>query len=144
MANPKLVNINVERLRAHHLMMQRIRALEEIALGALADRLVLGAIHPSIGQEAVAAGVVANLAPSDLVLSTHRGHGHTLAKGASSVAMFHELLGREGGTCGGKGGSMHIADFGVGMLGANGVVAANIVIAAGAAHAVKLKGEDRV
>jgi pyruvate dehydrogenase E1 component alpha subunit len=124
--------------------MHRIRALEEVALRALADKLVLGAIHPSIGQEAVAAGVVARLRGRDLLLSTHRGHGHTLAKGASSTAMFHELLGREGGTCGGKGGSMHIADFGVGMLGANGVVAANIVIAAGAAHALRLRREDRI
>jgi acetoin:2,6-dichlorophenolindophenol oxidoreductase subunit alpha len=105
---------------------------------------VLGAIHPSIGQEAVASGVIACLNRDDLLLSTHRGHGHTLAKGASSDAMLRELLGREGGTCGGKGGSMHIADFAVGMLGANGVVAANIVIAAGAAHAVKLRGENRV
>jgi pyruvate dehydrogenase E1 component alpha subunit len=137
-------NIDVARLRARHLLMHRIRALEEVALRALADKLVLGAIHPSIGQEAVAAGVVAHLRNEDLLLSTHRGHGHTLAKGASSTAMFHELLGRQGGTCGGKGGSMHIADFGVGMLGANGVVAANIVIAAGAAHAVKLKAEDRI
>lgn len=137
-------NINVARLRAHHLLMHRIRALEEVALKALDDKLLLGAIHPSIGQEAVAAGVIIHLTKQDLLLSTHRGHGHTLAKGASSAAMFHELLGREGGTCGGKGGSMHIADFGVGMLGANGVVAANIVIAAGAAHAVKLKKEDRL
>jgi acetoin:2,6-dichlorophenolindophenol oxidoreductase subunit alpha len=140
----RLSNINVERLRAHHLLMHRIRAFEEAALRALDEKLVLGAIHPSIGQEAVAVGVMARLAKSDLLLSTHRGHGHTLAKGASSTAMMHELLGKLGGTCGGKGGSMHIADFGVGMLGANGVVAANIVIAAGAAHAVKLMGDERI
>ena len=144
MSQPRLPNIDVERLRAQHLLMHRIRALEEVALRALDDKLVLGAIHPSIGQEAVAAGIIAHLAPRDLLLSTHRGHGHTLAKGASSTAMFHELLGKVGGNCGGKGGSMHIADFDVGMLGANGVVAANIVIAAGAAHAVKLKREDRI
>ena len=125
-------------------MMWRIRAFEETALRALDDKLVLGAIHPSIGQEAVAAGVIAGLTRDDLLLSTHRGHGHTLAKGASATAMMRELLGREGGTCGGKGGSMHIADFSVGMLGANGVVSANIVIAAGAAHAVKLRGENRI
>ena len=124
--------------------MWRIRAFEEQALQALADKLVLGAIHPSIGQEAVAAGVCANLRRDDILLSTHRGHGHTLAKGADPLAMMRELFGRDGGNCGGKGGSMHIADFGVGMLGANGVVAANIVIAAGAAHAVKLRREDRV
>ena len=137
-------NIDTERLRGHHRQMWRIRALEEAALRGLADKLVLGAIHPSIGQEAVACGVIACLDRADLLLSTHRGHGHTLAKGATPGAMLRELLGREGGTCGGKGGSMHIADFGVGTLGANGVVAANIVIAAGAAHAVKLRGERRV
>jgi pyruvate dehydrogenase E1 component alpha subunit len=137
-------NTDIPRLRAHYRLMGRIRALEQTALRGLAENLVLGAIHPSIGQEAVAAGVVGSLRRDDILLSTHRGHGHTLAKGASSEAMLRELLGRQGGCCGGKGGSMHIADFGVGMLGANGVVAANIVIAAGAAHAIKLKGEDRV
>jgi pyruvate dehydrogenase E1 component alpha subunit len=105
---------------------------------------VLGAIHPSIGQEAVAVGVCGQLRRDDVLLSTHRGHGHTLAKGAEPAAMMQELFGRAGGTCGGKGGSMHIADFEVGMLGANGVVAANIPIAAGAAHAIKLRGEDRI
>lgn len=137
-------NIDVDRLRAQHRLMWRIRALEQAALRGLAEKVVLGAIHPSIGQEAIAVGVVGNLRRDDILLSTHRGHGHTLAKGADSEAMLRELLGRVGGTCGGKGGSMHIADFEVGMLGANGVVGANIVIAAGAAHAVKLKGEDRV
>jgi pyruvate dehydrogenase E1 component alpha subunit len=137
-------NIDIDRLRRHHRLMLRIRAFEQQALKGLDDKVVLGAIHPSIGQEAVAAGVCANLAREDILLSTHRGHGHTLAKGADPLAMMRELLGREGGNCGGKGGSMHIADFSVGMLGANGVVAANIVIAAGAAHAIKLKGEPRV
>jgi pyruvate dehydrogenase E1 component alpha subunit len=137
-------NIDVARLRTHHRLMWRIRALEQAALRGLDDKLVLGAIHPSIGQEAIAAGVVGNLLRHDVLLSTHRGHGHTLAKGADSTAMLRELLGRVGGTCGGKGGSMHIADFEVGMLGANGVVSANIVIAAGAAHAIKLKRESHV
>jgi pyruvate dehydrogenase E1 component alpha subunit len=139
-----LRNLDLDRLRAHHRLMLRIRALEETALRGMAERVVLGAIHPSIGQEAVAAGVMAQLAPDDILLSTHRGHGHTLAKGAGAEAMIRELLGRVGGTCGGKGGSMHIADFSVGMLGANGVVGANIVIAAGAAHAIRLRGERRV
>jgi TPP-dependent pyruvate/acetoin dehydrogenase alpha subunit len=137
-------NIDIDRLRRHHRLMLRIRAFEEQALRGLTEKVVLGAIHPSIGQEAVAAGVCANLGRDDILLSTHRGHGHTLAKGADPAPMMRELLGREGGNCGGKGGSMHIADFSVGMLGANGVVAANIVIAAGAAHAVKLKRERRV
>ena len=137
-------NLDVERLLAHHRLMWRIRAFEELALEGLREKLVLGAIHPSIGQEAVAAGVCANLARDDVLLSTHRGHGHTLAKGADPLAMMRELFGREGGNCGGKGGSMHIADFKVGMLGANGVVAANIVIAAGAAHAIKLRREKKI
>src|SRR3546814_7812581 len=84
-----------------------------------------------------------NLNRDGILASTHRGHGHTLAKGADAGAMMRELLGREGGTSHGKGGSMHIADFEVGMLGANGVVAANIHITAGAAHAIKLRGENR-
>ena len=104
-------------------MMERIRAFEEQAeLAATRDQLVLGAIHLSIGQEAIPAGIMPHLKKSDLILSTHRGHGHTLAKGADPTAMMEELLGRAGGCCGGKGGSMHIADFGVGMLGANGIV----------------------
>ena len=137
-------NLDVERHLAHHRVMHRIRAFEEAAARANEERLVLGAIHLSIGQEAIASGVCGNLRRDDYLLSTHRGHGHTLAKGADPTAMMAELLGREGGTCRGKGGSMHIADFRVGMLGANGVVAANINLAAGAAHAIRLKGTDGV
>jgi pyruvate dehydrogenase E1 component alpha subunit len=133
-------NLDVDRLRGQLRAMLRIRAFEEAAIRGLDAKAVLGAIHPSIGQEAVAAGICLNLKPDDVLLSTHRGHGHTLAKGANALAMMRELFGREGGTSNGKGGSMHIADFSVGMLGANGVVSANIVIAAGAAHALKLRG----
>jgi len=132
-------NLDTARLIGLYRDMLRIRAFEEAALKGLEQKLVLGAIHPSIGQEAVAVGVCRNLEPSDILLSTHRGHGHTIAKGADTLAMMRELFGREGGTCHGKGGSMHIADFKVGMLGANGVVGANIVIAVGAAHAIRLK-----
>ena len=137
-------NVDKSRLLEHYRSMCQVRAFEETALAALDEGLVPGPLHPSIGQEAVASGVCANLEVDDILLSTHRGHGHTLVKGASPLAMMRELLGREGGCCGGKGGSMHIADFSVGMLGANGVVGANILIAAGAAHAIKLKGESRV
>ena len=138
-------NFDVEQGLVRLEMMERIRAFEEAARqAAVEDELVLGAIHLSIGQEAVAAGVMEPLRKDDYITSTHRGHGHTLAKGASSAAMMKELLGREGGCCGGKGGSMHIADFDVGMLGANGVVSANLTIAAGAAHGVKLLGGDQV
>ena len=106
--------------------------------------LVRGPLHLSTGQEAVATGVCAHLRKSDLLTSTHRGHGHTLAKGADSTKMMSELFGRATGYNKGKGGSMHIADFSVGMLGANGVVAAGLPIAVGAAHALKLRGTDDI
>ncbi len=133
--------------------MARIRAFENAAeeaskggvsaFGAALsnDVRVRGPLHLSTGQEAVPAGVCINLALEDLITSTHRGHGHTLAKGASMEKMMCELFGRASGFNGGKGGSMHIADFSVGMLGANGVGAAGIPIAVGAAHALKLQGK---
>ena len=101
--------------------------------------LVRGPLHLSTGQEAVAAGVCHALTKEDMLTSTHRGHGHTLAKGADPTKMRCELFGRATGYNKGKGGSMHIADFSVGMLGANGVVAAGIPIATGAAHALKIQ-----
>ncbi|MGC4398054.1 thiamine pyrophosphate-dependent dehydrogenase E1 component subunit alpha [Hydrogenophaga sp. T2] len=136
--------------------MARIRAFElaaEVAsqggvgvLGAKVDERakVRGPLHLSIGQEAVAAGVCAHLRREDLLTSTHRGHGHTLAKGGNVRRMMAELFGRADGSNGGKGGSMHIADFSVGMLGANGVVTAGLPIACGAAHALKLQGKPNV
>ena len=136
--------------------MARIRAFElaaEVAsqggvgvLGAQVDERakVRGPLHLSIGQEGVAAGVCAHLTRSDLLTSTHRGHGHTLAKGGDMRRMMAELFGRADGSNGGKGGSMHIADFSVGMLGANGVVTAGLPIACGAAHALKLQGKPHL
>ena len=130
--------------------MARIRAFENAAeeasrgsvaaFGAsVAKSDIRGPLHLSTGQEAVAAGVCLNLEKQDLITSTHRGHGHTLAKGASMERAMAELFGRATGFNRGKGGSMHIADFSVGMLGANGVVADGMPIAVGAAHALKLK-----
>lgn len=137
--------------------MVRIRAFEDAAeiasqggvqawgLSASAKpALVRGPLHLSTGQEAVATGVCAHLTKADLLTSTHRGHGHTLAKGADSTRMMSELFGRATGYNKGKGGSMHIADFSVGMLGANGVVAAGLPIAVGAAHALKLRKVDAI
>lgn len=124
--------------------MSRIRHFELTAIKAKQKGAVLGAIHPSIGQEAVAVGLCGNLDKTDILLSTHRGHGHTLSKGGNPQSMMLELLGKTGGVCAGKGGSMHIADFNTGMLGANGVVGANINIAVGAAHAIKIKNENRI
>lgn len=137
-------NIDTDKLIQQYGQMRRIRAFEETAIAASKEGLVKGAIHPSIGQEAVAVGVCGNLERDDVLLSTHRGHGHTMVKGAVPVEMMCELFGKQGGICKGKGGSMHIADFRVGMLGANGVVGANITIAAGAAHAIKLKKTNQV
>jgi pyruvate dehydrogenase E1 component alpha subunit len=135
--------------------MARIRAFENAAeeasrgsvaaFGAsLAQSDIRGPLHLSTGQEAVAAGVCINLSSEDFLTSTHRGHGHTLAKGASMDAMMAELFGRASGPNRGKGGSMHLADFSVGMLGANGVVAAGMPIAVGAAHALKLGNRPHV
>jgi pyruvate dehydrogenase E1 component alpha subunit len=121
-----------------------IRRFEETVADLVAMRRIEGIAHLSIGQEAIAVGVCANLRPTDYVSSNHRGHGHAIAKGANPVAMMKELFGRADGTCGGKGGSMHVADFSVGMLGANGVVADGATIAVGAGHAIKVMGEDRI
>ena len=136
--------------------MVRIRAFENAAelasqggvsaYGKSADgsAKVRGPLHLSTGQEAVAAGVCAHLQHHDYLTSTHRGHGHTLAKGADVQRMMCELFGKANGSNGGKGGSMHIADFSVGMLGANGVVAAGLPIAVGAAHAQKLQQREGI
>ncbi len=135
---------NAAHLRALHRSMCRIRAFEETALAAHKAGEIPGPLHVSIGQEGVAAGVCLNLRRDDRITSNHRGHGHALAKGAGVAGMMEELFGRAGGHCGGKGGSMHIADFSVGMLGANGVVAGGIPIAVGAAQGLKLLGQDSI
>lgn len=131
-------------LRTGYVTMLTIREFELAAIRGLEEKLVLGALHPYIGEEAIATGICQNLRRDDIILSTHRGHGHSIAKGAPPQEMMSELFGKADGLCGGKGGSMHVADFSVGMLGANGVVSANIVIAAGAAHEIKRQGDDRV
>ncbi len=121
-----------------------IRGFEQLAMELMLNRTAVGTVHPYVGQEAIAAGVCSRLAPADRITSTHRGHGHCLAKGARADRMFAELLGRVDGYCAGKGGSMHIADFSVGMLGANGVVGAGLPIAAGAALAASVRGDGTV
>jgi len=124
--------------------MVRIREFEQHARIGYDRGEIPGVVHLSIGQEAVAAGVCANLTREDYVASTHRGHGHCIAKGADTTAMMAELFGKTTGTNKGKGGSMHIADFSVGMLGANGVVGGGIGIAVGAAQASRLLGKANV
>lgn len=124
--------------------MSLIRAFEEIAEEAFDAGLVNGSVHQYIGEEAIGTAVCANLRKSDFILSNHRGHGHAIAKGANPEAMMKELLGKVGGTSGGKGGSMHIADFSVGMLGANGVLADGLTMGVGAAQALVLRKVDAI
>ncbi len=155
-AQPMPAQPDAPRLLALLRTVLRIRACESTAEaasqgGVSADckaadgsAKVRGPLHLSTGQEAVPAGVCAHLKRDDYLTSTHRGHGHTLAKGADLGAMMAELFGKASGCNGGKGGSMHIADFSVGMLGANGVVAAGLPIAVGAAHAQKLQRRDAI
>jgi len=125
-------------------MMQTIRRFEERASSDFHAGRIHGVVHCYIGEEAVAVGVCSALEVDDRIISTHRGHGHCIAKGADLNRMMAELYGRADGYCKGKGGSMHIADFSIGMLGANGIVAGGISIIAGAALAAQLDGGSRV
>jgi len=125
-------------------MMLRIRQFEQRALELYREGVMRGTTHPYIGMEAVAVGTCAALRPADRITSTHRGHGHCLAKGGDPRLMMAELLGRATGYCKGKGGSMHIADVDAGILGANGIVGGGIGLATGAALATKLAGRDEV
>jgi TPP-dependent pyruvate/acetoin dehydrogenase alpha subunit len=121
-----------------------IREFDERAITLRVAGKIYGAVHPYVGQEAIAVGVCASLTVRDRVTSTHRGHGHCIAKGADIRRMMAELFGRVDGYCKGKGGSMHIADFAVGMLGANGIVGGGLPIACGAALAAQLEGHGNV
>lgn len=124
--------------------MRLTRAFEEKIRELHGANRLPGFMHVSIGQEAVPAGVSFHLADNDLITTTHRGHGDVIAKGAQVEAMFAELFGRAEGLCRGKGGSMHVADVSRGILGANGIVAAGIPIAVGAALGIKRLGRENV
>ena len=124
--------------------MRRLRRFEMRAAELVGDGEITGPVHEYIGEEAVAVGVCAALRADDVITSTHRGHGHILAKGGASDRMYAELLGRESGYNRGRGGSMHIADFSLGIYGANGIVGAGAPMACGAAFTFKVRGEDRV
>jgi TPP-dependent pyruvate/acetoin dehydrogenase alpha subunit len=138
------LGLSVERIHAMYQRMLLMRAFDEHAGLARRENRLRGSVHEYTGQEAIAAGVCATLRPADYISSYHRGHGHCIAKGADPAAMMLEIYGKAGGVCGGKGGSMHVADFSLGILGANGVVADGVTIAVGAAQAVRLLGEDRI
>ena len=127
-----------------HRMMMLIRLFEEALEEMFSRGLLHGTMHLSIGQEATAAGACLALQKDDLITSTHRGHGHCLAKGAEPYKMFAELLGREDGYCRGRGGSMHIADLSNGNLGANGIVAGSLTISVGAALSFQMQKKDNI
>ncbi len=124
--------------------MRLIRRFEETVVGLVNSNEISGVVHEYVGQEAVAVGICSALEVDDVITSTHRGHGHVIAKGGSVPRMMAELLGREEGTNRGRGGSMHIADVEIGIYGANGIVAAGAPIAAGAALAARYRRQKRV
>jgi acetoin:2,6-dichlorophenolindophenol oxidoreductase subunit alpha len=135
-----------DRVQERHLSLYRcmllIRRVEEALSRLFADGEVPGFIHLSVGQEAVAAGVASALREQDTIATTHRGHGHVLSRGVDVAGFFKEIMGRAHGVCQGRGGSMHVADLSLGVLGANGIVGAGIPIALGSAvaHAVRKTG----
>jgi len=131
-------------LRGLHATMVRIRLFEQRVQELFLARKLPGFVHVYVGEEAVAAGVCAALRPDDYITSTHRGHGHAVAKGVGLDALMAELYGKETGVCKGRGGSMHVADFSLGMLGANGIVAAGCGLAAGAGLSAKYRGSGQV
>jgi pyruvate dehydrogenase E1 component alpha subunit len=131
-------------LRSAYKVMRTIREFEEKLHAEYATGEIPGAVHLYAGQEAIAAGVCEHLGVQDYLASTHRGHGHAIAKGCDVDAMALEVYGKARGLCRGRGGSMHIADFALGMLGANGVAAGGVPLACGAALSAKLRGTDQV
>lgn len=134
---------NEELIRMYTTMLT-IRRFEERVAQDFHNGAFPGVVHSYIGQEAIAAGICANLRIDDRIVSNHRGHGHCIAKGGDIKRMMAEIYGKRTGYCKGKGGSMHIADFSIGILGANGIVAAGLPISTGAALAAKLEGGDRI
>ncbi len=141
--NPSL-NLPPDKQREMLRQMLTIRRFEERASADYRAGKIYGVVHCYIGEEAVAVGVCSALDRNDRIISTHRGHGHCIAKGADLNRMMAELYGRQTGYCKGKGGSMHIADFDIGMLGANGIVAGGISIVTGAGLAAQMEGNGAV
>jgi len=131
-----------QKLLGMYRAMKQIRTVEECLIRLFADSEIPGFIHLSIGQEAAAVGVMACLEPLDTLTTTHRGHGHVLARGLELDLFFKEVMGKSGGICGGRGGSMHVSDMRLGIIGANGIVGAGIPIALGSAlaHTVRESG----
>jgi len=139
-----LQGLGKEKLKLMLHRMYEIRSFEEKAEELYIRGMVHGTMHLSVGQEASAVGAVSALEPDDYILSTHRGHGHCIAKGADIKLMMAEFLGKETGYCRGRGGSMHIADVKAGNLGATGVVGDGIPISVGVGLSIKLQKQDKV
>ncbi|KFE50008.1 thiamine pyrophosphate-dependent dehydrogenase E1 component subunit alpha [Pseudomonas syringae] len=137
-------HLSTDQLLHAYKVMRTIRDFEERLHVEFATGEIPGFVHLYAGEEASAAGVMAHLSDDDCIASNHRGHGHCIAKGVDVYGMMAEIYGKKTGVCGGKGGSMHIADLEKGMLGANGIVGAGAPLAAGAALAAKLKGTQGV
>lgn len=137
-------NSPVEALKSIYRRALLIREVELTLQQLFVDGKIPGFLHLSLGQEAVASAVSEFLGPGDTVSSNHRGHGHTLAKGVDPAGFYAEILGRASGICGGRGGSMHVADLRLGMLGANGIVAAGLPITTGSALALKARGKGEI
>ena len=138
------ITVEAETLRDLYVTMRRIRAFEDKTADLFQEGVVKGTAHSYKGEEAIAAGVCAALRDDDIIASYHRGHGHCIAKGARIDRMMAELMGRQTGYCQGLGGSMHIADMELNIMGANGIVGAAMPLATGAGLAAKLQGTDRV
>jgi pyruvate dehydrogenase E1 component alpha subunit len=144
MGKTLILSMSKAKLTEMYRKMVEIRFFEGKVFDLYAQNLVPGTVHLYTGEEAVAVGVCSNLRKEDYITSTHRGHGHCIAKGADLKRTMAEILGKKTGYCKGKGGSMHIADFSIGMLGATAVVGAGIPIAVGAALSVKLRNAEQV
>jgi pyruvate dehydrogenase E1 component alpha subunit len=143
-AGQTAINLDSETLLHMFRQMVKIREFEEAAARMAEQAKIPGAVHLYVGEEAVAVGVCTELTTDDAIASTHRGHGHCIAKGGDPKLMFAELYGRATGYCHGKGGSMHIADLDLGILGANGIVAGGAPMAMGAAFASKYRKDGTV
>jgi pyruvate dehydrogenase E1 component alpha subunit len=137
-------DIPLELLKRLYRQLYTIRVFETRCVKLYRNGEIRGYFHPYLGEEAIAVGMCAALKEGDYIVSTHRGHGHCIARGASLARMTAEILGRQTGYCRGRGGSMHIADFDTGNLGANGIVGGGIPLGVGAALGTWVRGEDRV
>lgn len=133
-----------ERLRKWYRLMCLIRRFDEVGIDLFNEKLVRGSIHPYVGQEAGAAGLVSALRDDDLIFTYYRGHGHCLARGLEPTLMMAELMGRRDGYCRGKGGTMHITSYAHGVMGTDGVVGGMLPVAVGTAYALRLDGGGRI